>query len=49
MEQKPAAEKDRGKEAVFKLSQAVAQHADEPQKCNAGEWHQIQRLCSHWS
>jgi hypothetical protein len=29
-EQKPAAEKDGGKEAVFKLSQAVAQHADEP-------------------
>jgi len=29
-EQKPAAEKDGGKKAVFKLSQAVAQHADEP-------------------
>ena len=42
-EQKPAAEKDRGEEAVFKLSQAVAQHADEPSKGNAGEWYQVQR------
>ena len=29
-EQKPAAEKDCGKEAIFEFSQAVAQHADEP-------------------
>ena len=42
-EQNPAAEKNGGKKAVLGRAEPVAQHADEPQKGNAGERHQVQR------
>ena len=50
--QKPAAEKDGGKEAVFKFSQAVAQHADEPSEgyaCKMAPCSAPEQPCSNWS
>ena len=40
-EQQPTAEKHGGK-AIFKLAQAVAQDADEPQEGDAGERHHVE-------
>jgi hypothetical protein len=28
---------------IFQLAKTIAQHADEPQECNAGERHQVYR------
>jgi hypothetical protein len=41
--QQPAAEKYGRKEPIFELSQAVAKHAHEPQKCNPCKRNQVQR------
>ena len=40
--QQPGPEKYGREELIFKLSQAVAEHSDEQQKCDAGKWNKVE-------